>query len=183
MSASCWGGSPFGVSYNCQASLSSSAGSPTGSITYIFDGGSPIAIPINNGSAQFVIPQPAGGNHTVVISYAGQGNFSAAPSLTHNFTTQPGQTQLQLSPSSYYLKSGSGFTLTASASTPQSGVPTGSVTFYDNGASIGVATTNSGVAVFVIPAISIGQHNFTAVLGATSNYSGATSGQARVTAY
>ena len=88
------------------------------------------------------------------------------------------------SQSSYYLKSGSSLTLTASASTPQSGVPTGSVTFYDNGASIGVATINSsGVAVFVIPAISVGQHNFTAVFGATSNYSGATSGQARVTAY
>ena len=184
MSASCWGGSPFGVSYNCQVSLSSSAGSPTGSITYIFDEGSPIAVPINNGSAQFVISQPAGGNHTVVISWAGQGNFAAAPSLTRNFTTQPGQTQLQLSPSSYYLKSGSSLTLTASASTPQSGVPIGSVTFYDNGASIGVATINSnGVAVLVIPAISPGQHNFTAVFAVTSNYSGATSGQARVTAY
>lgn len=184
MSASCWGGSPFGVSYNCQVSISSSAGSPTGSITYIFDGGSPISVPIINGSAQFVIPQPAGGNHTVVISWAGQGNFAAAPSLTRNFTTQPGQTQLQLSPSSYYLKSASSLTLTASASTPQSGIPTGSVTFYDNGASIGIATINSsGVAVFIIPAISTGQHNFTAVFAATSNFSGVTSGQARVTAY
>ena len=116
------------------------------------------------------------GNHTVLISWAGQGNFAAAPSLTRNFTTQPGQTQLQLSPSSYYRKSGSSLTLTTSASTPQSGVPTGSVTVYDNGASIGVATINdSGVAVFLIPAISTGQHNFTAVFDATSNYAGATS--------
>src|SRR5207253_1215100 len=52
----------FGVSYNCQVSISSSAGSPTGNITSTFDGGSPISVPINNGSAQFVIPQPAGGN-------------------------------------------------------------------------------------------------------------------------
>lgn len=184
MVISCSGGSPFGINYNCQASLSSSAGSATGSITYTVDGGSPVTVPISNGSAQFVVTQPSAGNHQVVISYAGQGNYAAVPSQTRNFTTQPGQTQLQLSPSSYYLKSGSSLTLTASASTPQSGIPTGSVTFYDNGASIGTAPSgNNGVTTLIIPSISEGQHSFTAVFTGTSNYSNATSGSANVTAY
>ena len=184
MGVSCWGGTPFGVSYTCQASLSSSAGSPTGSITYTFDGGSPISVPINSGSVQFVIPQPQAGSHQVVIFYAGQGNYAAVQSQTRTFTTQPGQTQLQLSPSSYYLKSGSSLTLTAAASTPQSGVPSGTITFYDSGVSIGVATLGSnGVATFVIPSVAKGSHNFTAVFVGTTNYSGATSGSASVTAY
>ena len=184
MSISCWGGSPYGVSYTCQASLSSSAGSATGSIGYTFDGGAPVSVPISGGSTQFVISQPQAGSHQVVISYAGQGNYAGVQSQTVNFTTQPGTTQLQLSPSSYYLKSGSSLTLTASASTPQSGVPAGTVTFYDNGASIGAAAAGSnGVSVFVIPSISKGQHSFTAVFVGTSNYAGATSGSANVSAY
>jgi hypothetical protein len=184
MNTSCSGGTPYGVNYTCQANLSSSAGSAIGSITYTFDGGSPVAVPINNGNAQFVISQPSAGNHQVVVSYAGQGNYAAAPPQTISFTTQPGKTQLQLSPSSYYLASGSSLTLTASASTPQSGVPIGSVTFYDNGTSLGtVPVDNSGVATFVVQAIAKGKHSLTAVFAGTSNYSGATSGTSNVTAY
>ena len=184
MGVSCWGGSPFGINYTCQANLSSSAGSATGSISYTFDGGSPISIPINNGSAQFVILQPPAGSHQVVISYAGQGNYASVLPQTRNFTTQPGQTQLQLSPSSYYLQSGTSLTLTTAASTPQSGVPAGSVTFYDSGTSIGSAPTSSnGVTTLTIPNITKGQHRFSAIFTGTSNYSNATSGSANVTAY
>jgi hypothetical protein len=40
-----------------------------------------------------------------------------------------------------------GTTLTVKASTPQSGAPTGSVTFYDHGAALGTATiATNGVA-------------------------------------
>jgi polygalacturonase/sugar lactone lactonase YvrE len=183
MNVSCWGGSPFGVNYTCQANLSSSVGSPTGSIAYSFDSGNPIAVPINNGSAQFVISQPQAGTHQVVISYAGQGNFAAAQPKTISFTTQPGQTQIQLSPSSYYLQSGSTLTLTAGVSTPQSGTPTGSVTFYDNGSALGTIATSNGIATFTIQGITKGQHSFTAVFAGGSNFLGANSGTATVTAY
>jgi hypothetical protein len=184
MGVSCWGGSPYGVNYTCQASLSSSAGSATGSITYTLDGGSSVSVPISNGSAQFVIAKPVAGSHHVVVSYAGQGNYASVASQTFSFTTQPGQTQLLLSSSSYYLKSGSSLTITASASTPQSGVPIGTVTFYDSGASIGSSTVGSnGVAVFVIPAIAQGKHNFTTAFTGTADYANATSGSSGVTAY
>lgn len=183
MNVSCWGGTPFGVNFTCQANLSSSAGSPAGSIAYSFDNGSPIAVPINNGSAQFVITQPQAGAHQVVISYAGQGNFAAAQPKTVSFTTQPGQTQIQLSPSSYYLQSGSSLTLTATVSSPQSGTPAGSVTFYDNGTAIGTTATSNGVATFTLQSIAKGQHSFTAVFAGGSDFTSATSKAANVTAY
>jgi hypothetical protein len=183
MGVSCWGGTPFGVNYTCQVNLSSNAGSPIGRIAYSFDGGSPIAVPINNGSAQFVSSQPQAGAHQVVISYAGEGNFAPAQPKTLSFTTQPGQTQIQLSPSSYYLQSGSSLTLTATASSPQSGTPTGSVTFYDNGTAIGTIATSDGIATSTIGSITKGQHSFSAVFAGGSNFLGATSKEAIVTAY
>jgi polygalacturonase/sugar lactone lactonase YvrE len=183
MGVSCWGGTPYGVSYTCQANLSSSAGSPTGSINYALDGGSPVAVPISKGSAQFVISQLSAGSHQVVISYGGQSNYAAASPQTVTFTTQPGQTQVQLSPSSYYLQSGSSLTLTAAVSSPQSGIPAGSVTFFDSGTPIGTTSTANGIATLVISHIAKGQHGFTAVFGGNPNFSGATSGASTVTAY
>jgi hypothetical protein len=74
-------------------------------------------------------------------------------------------------------------TLTVTASTPQSGVPTGSVTFYDNGKAIGTATIeNNGIATYPVASIPKGTNTYTATYAGTANYAAAKSAGAVVKA-
>ena len=56
------------------------------SITYQLDSNAPVAVPLSSGATSFTIPTPATGPHTIVIAYAAQGNYAAAPSQTVGFT-------------------------------------------------------------------------------------------------
>jgi hypothetical protein len=158
---------------------------PTGSISYSLDGAAATAVALSNGNASFTVPTlPVSGAHKLTIAYAGQGNYAAATTLTESFTTAPGQTQLLIISSSYYLTAGSTITLTVTASTPQSGVPPGSVAFYDNGAALGSAPIGSnGVATYPVASVPKGTNTYTAKYAATANYAAATSDSATVTAH
>ena len=59
LSASCWNSSfAYGGNYQCTVNLSSNAGAPLGSITYTYDGGSAVSVPLSNGNAQFTLTTP-----------------------------------------------------------------------------------------------------------------------------
>lgn len=183
--ASCYGAQWYGASYQCTVNLSASTTSaPGGVITYSFDGGSPATVPIVNGNAPFTLPViPPAGSHTLVLNYAAQGNFAAAGPLTRSFTTQQGQTQLQAYPSSYWLAAGSSLTISGTATTPNSGIPPGSVTVYDNGVAIGTAAIGAtGNISYNVTNIAKGSHKYYATYSGSSNYSAATSATSTVTA-
>jgi hypothetical protein len=182
----CWGGSPYKVAYQCVVTVSAATQTPPiGSLSYSLDGASATSVALSNGSALFTVATlPAAGAHKLAIAYPGQGNYAAGGTLTESFTTAPGQTQLLISSSSYYVASGSPITLTVTARTPQSGMPTGSVTFYDNGTALGTATIGSnGVATYPVASIPRGINTYTARYTATADYAAATSNSAPVTAH
>ncbi len=186
LTGSCWGGTPYKVAYQCLiAATAGTATPPTGSISYSLDGAPGTSVALSNGSAPFTVSTlPAAGAHRLTIAYAQQGNFAAATSLTESFTTAQGQAQLLLAVSSYYLAAGSPVSLTVKASSSQSGVPPGSVTFYDNGRTLGSGAIGSnGVATYSVAKISKGTHTYTAKYAATANFGAATSGSAVVTAH
>jgi hypothetical protein len=82
---------PSGTNYSCNIYTKPVlAGSP-GTATYTFDGSSPVTVPMTSGAGAFSIAKPAVGAHTVVISYAAQGNYAAAPSQTLHFTVVAGK--------------------------------------------------------------------------------------------
>jgi hypothetical protein len=183
LSASCWNSSfPYGGSYSCTASVSSNAGAPTGSLTYTFDGGTPNSIALNKGNAQFSIPTPSAGNHTVVLSYAAQGNYAAARPVNETFTVTPAPTQIQLTPSSYYQPASSSLTLTATLTSWSAGAPQdGTVVFYDGSTLLG--TVPAGATVnYTVSGLAAGTHSFQAVYspGPSGDFSAATSSAASV---
>ncbi|MGD0908568.1 MAG: Ig-like domain repeat protein, partial [Candidatus Acidiferrales bacterium] len=61
-------------------------------------------------------------------------------------------------------------TLTATVATAPVGTPTGSVTFYDNGVSLGTRTLTSGQAQFSTGSLLIGAHPITAQYSGDTNY-------------
>jgi hypothetical protein len=92
----------------------------------------------------------------------------------------PTSTTTGLSSSNLTPPSGTNITLTAPV-TPSSG-PTGSVTFFDGGSSMGTGSLSSGSAVFTVLGITAGTHIYTATYGGDSSYSSSTSSAATVAA-
>ena len=87
LTAACWNNNfPYGADYHCGVYVSSTAGAPKGVITYQYDGGTAITLPLQNGVAQFVIAKPPVGTHHVLIAFAAQTNYAAAKSVNESFT-------------------------------------------------------------------------------------------------
>ena len=129
MSASCWNASfPYGGNYQCTVNVSSNAGSALGNITYSYDGGTPVSVPLSSGSAGFTITKPPVGNQSVVIGYAQQTNYAAATPQTENFTVTAAPVQVSLTPSTWYTTVGTNITFSAAATSWSAGPPN------DNGA-------------------------------------------------
>jgi PKD repeat protein len=69
------------------------------------------------------------------------------------------------------------FTATVSAVAPGSGTPTGSVTFFDNGTSLGTGVLSGGVATLSTASLSVGTHPITATYTGSVNFTSSTSNQ------
>jgi Bacterial Ig-like domain (group 3) len=67
------------------------------------------------------------------------------------------------------------FTATVAATSTDSGTPTGTVNFLDNGTQIGTGTLSSGVATFSTTTLTIGTHPITAVYVGSTSFTTSTS--------
>jgi hypothetical protein len=76
----------YGQDYGCFVVAASEGSIPTGVFTYKYDNGSAKTLPLFFGIGLFEIEKPAVGQHTIVVSYAAQGNYAAAASQTEKFT-------------------------------------------------------------------------------------------------
>jgi len=174
MAVSCWNASfAYGANYQCTVNLSSNAGAPLGSITYSFDGSSPVTLPLTNGNSQFTIARPNTGTHTVVVAYAQQTNYAAAAAQTETFTVTPAPVNVSLTPSSYYSPAGTSLTFQATVTSWSAGPPNanGSVSFYDGSALLATIPVNaSGQASYTTASLSAGTHTITATYGVGINY-------------
>ncbi|HTU49797.1 MAG TPA: Ig-like domain-containing protein [Acidobacteriaceae bacterium] len=179
LSTSCWNANfPYGANYNCGVYTSSAAGAPQGVITYQYDGGATVTLPLSNGVANFIIPMPPAGNHTVVMGYAAQTNYAAANSSTQHFTVTKAPVILQLTPSTWYATGGN-VTLSVAIQSWSAGPPNalGTVSFY-NGKNLlaTVPVTASGTAATTVTASSLGNGSktLTASYSGSANYASGT---------
>jgi sugar lactone lactonase YvrE len=179
MSVSCWNSSfPYGGNYQCTVNVSSNAGSAPGSITYSYAGGAPVAVPLSNGNASFTITEPSVGNQTVVIGYAQQSNYAAAPSQTENFTVTPAPVNVALSPSTWYTTVGTSVIFQASVTSWSAGSPNdnGAVSFYDGSTLLATVPVNSsGQAGYTTSSLPVGNQTITATYAGGSNYASGSS--------
>lgn len=172
LSVSCWNTPyPYGANFQCVITASSNAGAALGSITYSYDGGTPVLVALASGKANVSLTKPPVGSHSLVVSYPAQTNYAAAGPQVENFSVTPAPVVVQFTPSAWYLTGGS-LVLTAAVQSSSAGPPnnTGSVTFSFGKTTLAVVPVNaSGVAVSpLIPATSLPNGNDTL----TATYSG-----------
>ncbi len=158
LTASCWNTPfPYGTNFQCGVYASSNAGPPTGSVTYSYDGGAPISVPLTSGVANIAIAKPPVGTHSLQITYPAQTNYAAAVPINETFIVTPAPVNVQITPSSWYVTGGD-LTLTASIASWSAGSPsTGTVTFLSGNTVLGGAAVpvTAGAASITIPAAAL----------------------------
>jgi nitrogen fixation protein FixH len=150
---------------------------PTGTVTFL-EGGNPIGSATlgSNGQAALTIATLSVGSHTITASYPGDGNFNPSSGSVTQLVNKNGTTTLVLSsanPST--LGQSVTFTAVLSPVTPigSTPVPSGMVTFFADGNSIGTGTLGAnGQATVSTAALTVGSHIITTTYGGDINFNG-----------
>ena len=159
------------------AAVAPAVGVPTGTVQF-FDNvtslGAPVALV--GGTATFSTGALSVGSHPINAVYSGDTNFSTSTGGMTQVVVQ-GTTMTVLtsdiSPSLY----GNPVTFTAAVSTVTGiGTPTGTVQFFDGGASLGSSSVVGGAATLTTSALGGGSHTISAVYSGDTNFSGSLSG-------
>jgi LEA14-like dessication related protein len=127
-----------------------------------------VTVPANATSAGFTATVSAVGTTQTATLTASEGSISEIFALSLNAAVPTLALSTSGSPSTY----GSAVTFTAAFSNG----PTGTVTFYDGGASIGTGTINGTTATLTASSLIAGSHTITASWPGNSNYGAVASG-------
>lgn len=172
------GTSVAGQSVTFTATVSSGAGTPTGSVVFK-DGGVTLGtVALTGGAAALNISSLAVGNHSITAEYAASGNFgaSSAGPLTHAVSHAATSTSVTTSKTPAIIGESITFTATVSVTAPGAGTPTGTVTFKDGAVVIGSNTlTAGGTATLTTNALALGGHSITAEYAGDTSFLGSTS--------
>lgn len=169
--------SVFGQSVTLTATVSSSGGAPTGSVT--FSDGSTVlgSEPLANGQATFTSSSFSVGSHSITAVYGGDGTYQASTgSLTQS--VNPASTTTTITPSANpsILNGSVTFTATVSVVAPGAGTPTGSIAFKNGSTTLStVPLSSSGQATFSTSSLAIGPQSITAAYSGDSNFAASTS--------
>ncbi|WP_353063741.1 Ig-like domain repeat protein [Tunturibacter psychrotolerans] len=159
------------------ANLSGTTVAPTGSVTFTDGttvlGSSPIAA---NGSANLPVSTLSVGQHTIVATYTGDANNSAATSPGVVETIQQSMSAITLNSNKNPALIGDAVTFAMMVS-GTGAQPTGTVIVRDGANSIGtVGIDANGLATLTISTLSIGAHTLIATYNGDSSHPGSVSG-------
>ena len=150
------------------------AGVPSGNVQLVVDGtATGPAAALSGGVATFPpLTSLGAGNHSVGVTYAGDGNFDGSTgSATQTVTRAGTTTSVTSTPSPSQEDQAVTITATVVASAPGSGSPTGTVTFTSDGDPIGAATVQpDGTASISVSTLPAGTHTIAASYSGDSNY-------------
>jgi hypothetical protein len=171
--------SVWGQPVTFTATVTSSGGIPTGTVTFE-DGSNTLGSGTLNssGKATYTTTSLSVRTHSITAVYDGNSNYngSTSPALSQKVNKANTSTMVISSLSPSVRGQSVTFTATVTATTPGSGIPTGTVTFKDGSNTLGSGMLNSsGEATYITTSLSVGTHSINAIYGGNSNYNGSTS--------
>jgi hypothetical protein len=157
------------------------SGRATGTVTF-YDGSNELGTAVLNGIGRASLTTTAfalslGGN-SITATYGGDANFNASASTELNLTVNQDTTTAKVASSADPAVVGQGVTFTAmvTADRPGSGVPTGTVIFYDGTTQLGTGTLNSsGKSTFTTSSLVRGSHSISFTYSGDAHYQASTS--------
>jgi len=162
--------SSYGAPVILTVTVTSSAGTPAGTVTFL-NNGSPVGqAALSGGKVSLTTTQFPAGSTTITASYGGSADFSASTSTTLTQVVDAASSTTIMTSSANPATYGKPVTLTAKVAPGTSGIPTGTVTFLVNSASIGSGTLAGGYATLTTSALSAGTQSITASYGGSTDY-------------
>ncbi len=179
----------FGQSVTFSATVSSSQGVPTGTVTFLDNGGSLGDVNLDaSGSATLTTSalSVTGSPHTITARYNGDANFADGTSAGLAQHVNPASTTTTLAASTTKSTYGQSvyFTATLYVVTPASGTPTGSVTFYDGATALYTGALAGNISTLIVDALPVDggiAHSITARYDGATDFSASTSSPTAVT--
>ena len=168
----------FGMTVTMTETIPVTNGTPATGVVTFFSNGTQIGTgTLANGVATITSSTLPVGTDQITATYNGDTNYSSVKSgpVAEVVNTANGADTLNVNPDPAVF--GTPVTITDTIPTVGGVAPTGTVTFYDNGTSIGTGTVNaSGVATLTTTTLPVGSDPITASYGGDPNYAPVTTG-------
>jgi hypothetical protein len=152
---------------------------PTGKVAFTDSGVTVGTGTLNSmGHATFSTATLTTGDHKIKAFYSGDNIFSPSftvSPLTETIKQAPTTTAVKSSVNPSVFGQPVAFTATVQSTVPNSPLPPGTVTFFDNGMSIGTRGLTNGMARLTTVSLSVGNHTISAMYTATMNFGASTS--------
>ncbi len=147
---------------------------PTGTVTFYSNGTSIGTGTLSNGVATLITRSLPVGANSITATYAGNADYTTSTSaaVSQVIDADATTTTLTSSVNPSAFDQAINFTATVKAA---NGTPSGTVTFYANGTSIGTVSLSSGVAGFKISSLPVGANSITATYAGNADYTTSTS--------
>lgn len=168
--------STYGQLVTFTATVSSTAGTPSGSVIFM-DGATVLGNGTLDGSghAAFATSSLAAGSHSITAVYNGNTNYYLSTSAVLYQVVNAANTTTSLSSDQNPSADGQSvtFNATVTAVAPGAGTPTGTVTFSDGATVLAtIPVDGTGHAAFVTSSLSNGPHSITATYNGSANFLG-----------
>jgi hypothetical protein len=157
------------------ASVSSGTAAPTGTVTLKNGSGVIGSGALANGQFSLSTSTLPVGTNAISAIYSGDSNYQPH-TIGLSQTVQMAGSSTVLASSANPSNLNQSITFTATVTSDTTGVPTGTVAFWDGTNPIGSSAVNSsGVATLPTSTLAVGSHNITAAYGGDSNFNASTS--------
>jgi len=168
--------SVFGQSVTLTAVVTSSAGTPTGTVFFTANGVSLGTAPLVNGVAAIASTAMQTGTNNVVAAFHGTGVFADTTSNFVSHVVVRGQTAVTVTSDRQDTTFGATVRFTAAVSpvAPAAGAPTGMVNFFADGVAIGTGQLAAGTATLETSALHAGLSSITATYAGDANFAAST---------
>jgi len=166
----------FGQAITLSATIQTAfGGNATGTMTFLDGTTSLGTATVSNNTAQLSLSRLSAGPHSITAKYNGDANFSGSTSAALTQTVNQASTTTAVVSGTNPSAFGQNVTFTASVQSSSSGTPTGNVTFFDGGTSLGSVNLSGSSAQVTLASLSLGSHSITAKYNGDSNYTASSS--------
>lgn len=171
------GAAVYGQQVTFTATLTSAAGQPTGTVTFL-EGATTLGTgTLSDGVATFTTASLSVDSHSISAVYGGEGAFAGSTSSVLNQAIAKATTTISFTASSNPSVAGQAVTFTATVApiAPGAGTPAGTVTFKDGAAMLGTATLSDGTAMLTTATLSTGNHAISVSYAGDANFTASAS--------
>ncbi|HEX7140571.1 MAG TPA: Ig-like domain-containing protein [Vicinamibacterales bacterium] len=168
-------GSVVGEPVTLSASITSSAGTPAGSVTFTDNGHSLGTTTLVNGAASLVVSSLSVGDHAIAAVYSGAGPFLGVTSSTITHLVSRGDTTTMFTSASTPRYGETQIHISTSAIAPAAGAVAGALTLSEKGNVLATAPASAGEGTIDGSMLKPGSHTLTASYGGSSSFNESTS--------